>query len=412
MQTPFDPILGRRSLLRGFGTLGALAVGTRLGSAAALTFSAPLPQGSGNLVLLELAGGNDGLSTVAPFADDAYQKARPKLAFGKDEVVVLDDYRGLNAKATGLHEAWEAGELAIVEGCGYPEPNRSHFKSMEIWHTADLRGRDAGQGWVGRLAEAVWKEELDPNRMVHVGSDKPFSLNSDVHNAASFVLPAGYRWIDNEGPMGKVAHADEPADQGEEEAGSTLDALRRAYGDAAESSTEVRAAVAAYRPRVEYPQTDLGRALLTSAALLQGATQSRILSVRLGGFDHHNDLRRRHDLCMAELGGALSAFRRDLAGTERGDATTLLAFSEFGRRLAENGSRGADHGVAGPMFVMGPRVRGGLYGEHPSLTDLDKGDLKHTTDFRRVYADVAGSLFDVKTKDYLGKGYKKLGLLR
>jgi uncharacterized protein (DUF1501 family) len=237
-------------------------------------------------------------------------------------------------------------------------------------------------------------------------------LASDVHSCASFVLPAGYRWIDNEEDMGRVAHGEGPSGGSGEGSRGTLDALRRAYGDAAESSTLVRSAVAAYRPRVEYPNTDLGRTLLTAAALVQGATASRILSVRLGGFDHHNDLRRRHDGCMRELGGALSAFRRDLAGTERGDATTLLAFSEFGRRVAENGSGGTDHGVAGPMFVLGAGVRGGLYGQHPSLTELEKGDLVHTTDFRRVYGEVGRQLFGVKPKAFLGKGYPSLGFLK
>ena len=156
----------------------------------------------------------------------------------------------------------------------------------------------------------------------------------------------------------------------------------------------------------------LGRSLLTAAALIQGDTASRILSVRLGGFDHHNDLRNRHDGCMEELGEALAAFRKDLAGTARGDATVTLAFSEFGRRVAENGSRGTDHGTAGPMFVLGKRVKGGLYGEHPDLTALDKGDLVHTTDFRKVYAEVGKGLFGVKPKAFLGKGYGRLGFLK
>lgn len=407
--------LHRRTLLRGLGTLGALGVTARLGPAATLTLGPALPAeggGTGNLVLLELAGGNDGLSTVVPFADDAYHRARPTIALGRDAVHALSDERGLHAAATGLVEAWEAGELAIVEGCGYPSPNRSHFKSMEIWHTADARGRDAGYGWVGRLCDAAWEREADPNRVVHVGADTPWSLASEVHRAASFVLPAGYRWVDNDDAMAEVGKAPEAEGPPASGGGSTLDALRKAYGAAHDSSGDVRRAVAAYRPRVTYPTSELGRSLLTAAALLQGETASRILSVRLGGFDHHNDLRARHDRLMAELGEALSAFRRDLAGTERGDATVVMAFSEFGRRVAENGSRGTDHGTAGPMFVLGPRVAGGLYGAHPSLTELDQGDLVHTTDFRKVYGEVAKAQFAVKPKALFGKSYGKLGLIR
>ena len=406
--------LQRRALLQGLGTLGALGLAARLRPVAGLTLSPPLPPevGTGNLVLLELAGGNDGLSTVVPYADDVYNKVRPRIALGAGELHRLDDYRGLHAGATGLVDAWEAGELAIVEGCGYAEPNRSHFKSMEIWHAADARGREAGDGWVGRLVEAGWKEDADPNRSVHVGSDKPFSLASATHPSASFVLPAGYRWIDNEETMGEVGKDEPDDDAPPASGGSTLDALRKAYGAASDSSAAVRRAVAAYRPRVEYPTSGLGRSLLTAAALIQGDTASRILSVRLGGFDHHNDLRNRHDGCMEELGEALAAFRKDLAGTARGDATVTLAFSEFGRRVAENGSRGTDHGTAGPMFVLGKRVKGGLYGEHPDLTALDKGDLVHTTDFRKVYAEVGKGLFGVKPKAFLGKGYGRLGFLK
>ena len=406
--------LDRRTLLQGLGAMGALGFSAQLRPVAGLTLSSVLPSevGTGNLVLLELAGGNDGLSTVVPHGDDAYHRARPNLALKADAVHRLDDYRGLNAGATGLVDAWEAGELAVVEGCGYPKPNRSHFKSMEIWHTADARGREAGDGWVGRLVQAAWEDDLDPNRMVHVGSDKPWSLASAKHPSASFVVPAGYRWIDNEEAMGELGGMGEVEEEAPDEGGTTLDALRRAYGAASASSVAVRSAVAGYRPRVSYPGSGLGRSLLSAAALIQGDTASRILSVRLGGFDHHNDLRGRHDACMEELGEALAAFRADLAGTERGDATVVVAFSEFGRRVAENGSRGTDHGTAGPMFVMGPRVKGGLYGEHPSMTKLDKGDLIHTTDFRKVYGEVGKALFGVKPKAFLGKSYGKLGVLR
>lgn len=397
--------LSRRALLGAAATAGALSFTSGIGRATRLAWSAPWigDDLGGNLVLLQLSGGNDGLSTVVPFADDAYQAARPNLAKQRADVFALDDYRGLHASATGLRDAWEAGQLAIVEGCGYAQPNRSHFKSMEIWHTADTRGRLAGDGWIGRLCDAAWKRETDVNRLIHVGAKKPYSLTSKVHPSASFEIPEGYRWIEDEG--GIAAYEEHAKD-----AGGTLGALRRAMGDAKASSTAVRQAVGRYRPKVSYPNGDLGAALRSTAALLAGSIGTRIVSVGMGGFDTHNDERARHDRQMTDLGEALAAFRTDLAETPQGKRTTVLLFSEFGRRVAENGSRGTDHGTAGPMFVMGQSVKGGLYGKHPSLTELDKGDMVFTTDFRSVYNDVAQGLFGV-APDFLGKDWGRLGIL-
>jgi uncharacterized protein (DUF1501 family) len=181
-------------------------------------------------------------------------------------------------------------------------------------------------------------------------------------------------------------------------------------GDARASSRAVRTTVAAHHPKVEYPRGDLGAALRSAAALFSGSIGTRIVSVTMGGFDTHNDERNRHDRQMRDLDEALAAFRTDLAGTEAGKRTVVMAFSEFGRRVAENGSEGTDHGTAGPMFVMGAAVKGGLYGKHPSLTTLDDGDLIHTTDFRGVYTTVARALFETP-EEFLGRDYGQLGFL-
>ena len=356
-----------------------------------------------------MSGGNDGLSMVVPFGDDAYYSSRMTIAHKKSDVLPLDEYRGLNKKLGGLRERFAKGEVAIIEGCGYPNPNRSHFKSMEIWHAGDPRGRAAGDGWIGRLSEVVWEESKDPNRVIHVGATPPYSLESGAHPAASFAFPEGYRWVGTEGNMESYEGGEgAPKSSG---SGSLLDALRGAYSAARESSSAVRKAALSYRPGVAYPDTNLGLALGTAAALIQGGIGSRVLSVELGGFDTHNRQVTRHDALMKELDEALAAFHADIKGTPRGEEVTLMAFSEFGRRLVENGSKGTDHGVAGPMLVMGKGVRGGLYGEHPSLTELDKGDLVFTTDFRRVYGELASSIFGAKSKDLFGKTYPRLGFL-
>lgn len=432
--------MNRRSFLR-FAAASAAVTFTARQHAAARVALGPLlaDTGSGNLLLLQLSGGNDGLSMVVPHGDDAYHAARPSLAKQKDELFMLDDYRGLHASLAGGIAAWEAGELAIVEGVGYPNPNRSHFKSMDIWHTADPRGRDAGQGWIGRLADGVWKEDVEVNRIVHIGGPAPYSLNAETHGCAAFDLPEGYRWLDHDdglqdytdrtGGMAeapgalaqdppkrkprKSKKADEkpmeeaPMDGGQ--GGGTLDAMRKVLSRARDSSEAVRTAALGYRTEVDYPRDTLGGSLRTAAALLKSSIGSRIVSVTYGGFDTHNDERNRHDRQMRELGAALAALRTDLAASEAGRATTILVFSEFGRRVTENGSGGTDHGTAGPVLVMGPRVKGGLYGKHPKLDKLEKGDMAFTTDFRRVYTDVAMELFAAEP-DFLGAKYKRLGL--
>jgi len=393
---------------RGFLSVGAAGLlGLRLGAPAGSATEEP------KLVLLQLTGGNDGLSTVVPYGDDLYHAARPELALGASEVLALDDYRGLHPELVRLREAWSAGRLAIVEGVGYPEASRSHFRSMDVWHTADLRGRAAGEGWIGRLAAHGLEPDPgspDPNLVVHVGGEVPYSLHSKTHPPASFVLPQSYRWA---GGADEVAAYERTAgERSDPEAGSNLEYLRAMLRDGQSSSERVRRAAARYRTPVEYPPTSLGTALRDVAALIEGDIGTRVFSVELSGFDSHNDQKNQHARQMRVLDAALSAFLDDLERSAAGRATLVLAFSEFGRRLRENGTAGTDHGLAAPLFLAGHAVQGGLHGRHPSLADLDDGDLIHTTDFRRVYATLVDRWFQLDATAVLGARFEPLDLLR
>ena len=294
-----------------------------------------------------------------------------------------------------MRERYEEGQVAIVEGIGYERPNRSHFKSLEVWHAGDRAGRGVPEGWLGRLAAAI-DPVPDPLRVVHVGKRVPFAVHSQRHPAVSFQVPDVYRWLEH----GEVLAADVPRSEPETDATparrEVLGLLRRKARDAGASSRAVRAAVAAHAPRENYPATALGRSLRIAASLIHSDLGTRILSLEMGGFDHHNDLRERHDRLMSQLDEALEAFQLDLATSDAGRRTATLVFSEFGRRVAENGSKGTDHGKAGVAFVLGRPVQGGLHGAPPSLTDLSKGDLRHTTDFRGVYAGLSRGLFGVE----------------
>jgi len=407
--------LDRRTLLAAAGLAGVTVLSTRAHGSVTLS-PALATQGEGRtLVLLQLSGGNDGLDTVVPFGDDAYRRARPTLGLKKSEVLALDDYRGLHGALKQVRKHYDAGRVALIEGVGYPEPIRSHFRSYDVWHTADIRGRDAGDGWVGRLCDAAFKDEQNPNLVVHIGGNVPYALHSTSHPPASFVNPRAYRWAGGEAETEAYEQAGGMQPERDEKkpkkrAGeSSLDFLRRVLADGQSSSEQVRRAVASYRTPIEYPTNDaLAQSLADVAALVNGGIGSRVISVEMGGFDTHTDERTRHDQLMRTLDAALGPFLDDLGRSAAGRNTLVLMFSEFGRRVAENGARGTDHGVAGPMFAFGHGLKGGLYGKHPSLEKLDDGDLVHTTDFRSVYATAIQRCFGVKPEKVLSAKYPLL----
>lgn len=401
--------IDRRRFLTAAGLASGFALlsSPRARGAVRVAASPRVPGAHRTLVVLQLAGGNDGLSTVVPYGDDAYHRARPAIAHAESDVLPLDDYRGLHRNLERMRAVWDAGKLAIVEGVGYPDPNRSHFKSFDIWHAASARGRGEPNGWLGRLVEAAWKDE-GPNTSVHVGGTVPYSLHSSECPPVSFVDPRSYHWAGEENEVDAYDRAGEGAMQGE---GSTLDYLRRTLTDGQRSSRQVRWAAARYETPVKYRKSDLGEALRDVAALIDGDVGCRVLSVERNGFDTHTDQKGGHDSLMRDLDLSLGAFLEDLERTEAGRNTLVVVFSEFGRRVKENGALGTDHGTAGPMLVAGPAVKGGLYGEHPSLTRLDKGDLRYTTDFRRVYATAIERWFGVPNERVLGERYEPLDLV-
>ncbi len=397
--------IDRREVLRGLGgVLGLSGASLALPAGVRVWGSAKEAPGR-TLILLQLSGGNDGLSTVVPHGDDAYFEARQATRIESQEVLRLDEYRGLHPELIGLHELFGAGKLALVEGVGYPEPNRSHFKALDIWHAASRQGRRAGIGWVGRLMQALNGDRFDPHHVVHVGEKLPYSLFSNEHPPIAFALPRAYRWAENEADVEEALESSPASEEG------NLSFLRDVARDALQSSRAIRSAVARYESRAEYPKERLAERLRVAAALVNSGIGAQVISVEFDGFDTHNEQRRGHDRLMRILDGSLSAFLADLEETQAGRKAVCLVFSEFGRRVKENGSRGTDHGAAAPVFVAGAEVKGGLHGAHPSLTELHRGDLAFTTDFRRVYATLIEGCFAVPGAEVLGKSYPTLPLL-
>jgi uncharacterized protein (DUF1501 family) len=401
----------RELLVGGLGCLGALAL-TNSAQARIRVFT-PARGDSGEteprtLVLLQLSGGNDALSMVVPWADDGYNKARSAIRIGEGEALKLDDYRGLHPELKQLRALYDKGQMGIVEGCSYPTPNRSHFKSMEIWQTANLQGRMSGDGWIGRLCDAAFPTGAAPELIVHIGGAAPYSVFSRTHPAVVFQTPYSYKWVASDADDKELyREAGGKDDMGGESKGQkrVLEHLRGVLNDANESSLRIRRAAADYEPRVKYPTDEFGEMLKVAAALIEARVGTRVISVELGGFDTHNNQRPAHDACMKRLDAGLGAFLNDIAGSAAGGEVVVVCFSEFGRRVKENGSRGTDHGVAAPMLVFGQKVKGGLYGKHPSLTDLDDGDLKMTTDFRSVYGTVIEKWFKAEQEKVLDAKY-------
>lgn len=396
----------RRSFLRG---AAATAAGIALGHTARASHSA-LPGGDADgrvLVLLQLSGGNDGLATIVPGSDEL-RRVRPRTLHDEGDLLPLDDDRGWNPHLDRIRAEYEEGRVAIVEGCGYPDPVRSHFRSYEVWHTGRRAGRASGDGWIGRLAASTWSDSGSPDVVMHIGGDAPYSVHSSTFPPVTLGSPTGYRWFGDEESYAKGGAAiaeyatratREPRHAGRDRA---LDLLRATLDDARASSQRVRGASASYRTPVEYPRTRIAASLRDVAALLARDRRTRIFSVAHSSYDTHASQRGTHDKRMRELDGALGSFLADLRRTGQSKRTVVLVFSEFGRRVAENGSGGHDHGKAGPMLLLGEAVRGGLHGAPPSLTELDDGDLAYTTDFRSVYAAIVGGWFRADVDLVLG----------
>jgi uncharacterized protein (DUF1501 family) len=337
------------------------------------------------LVVLELSGGNDGLNTVVPYADPAYYKARPRIGIAAEDVIKVHDGFGFHPSMVGFERLYKDGHMAVVHGCGYDRPSLSHFSSMSYWHTGVP---NAGEplGWLGRLAD----DRLDPstrNLIVNLGTSQSLAVRSGRHSPLVFDDPARFRRDGTDEQKRVMADLTGPAAPSSTNA--TLDFLGATARNAADSSDFVRQAAAAYRTPVDYGIGNaFGGGLQRVAALIAAGMKTRIYYVVYQGnaFDTHVQQGDVHSRLLMYTADAVRAFIEDVARLGRADDVAVLMFTEFGRRVEENGSLGTDHGTAGPMFLFGRHVKGGFYGPPPSLTDLADGNLKMTVDFRRVYA--------------------------
>lgn len=400
--------LTRREFIRGGAGLGFLAFSGVAPAFLARSAMAqtPAPERDRSiLVIIQLAGGNDGLNTVIPFTDDRYHKLRPTLALREGLLPISDDL-ALHPACRPLHELFDEGQLSIVQNVGYPNPNRSHFRSTEIWETGS-DSESQREGWLGRYfdnscagrPDAAKDKAPDPCG-IHVGDMIPHSYLSAKSHALFGMKPLG-RFDPSRDPADLAYEKLLQADHIEGNASY----LQHTMMNTLVTERRVEQIISKYKAKTPYPGTRLAQSLKRVAALIHADLETRVYFVSQGGYDTHANQLVNHARLLTELSGAMRAFQKDLTAHQKDDQVLTLTFSEFGRRPAENGSAGTDHGTAAPLFVMGSKVNGGLLGQAPELVSDPKNDLQYSTDFRGIYSSVLDKWLEADSSKILGQSF-------
>jgi uncharacterized protein (DUF1501 family) len=389
--TPRLPF-SRREFLRASGRGIGLLAFSRFAPAflvnSSLAGAVPPERDRSVLVLVQLAGGNDGLNTLVPFMDDTYYRLRPTIGIPRADVLQVSDSLGLHPGCAGLHGLFHEGKLGIVQNVGYPNPNRSHFRSTEIWETASASNEFEGTGWIGRYLDNACAGRP-------AGSHDPLAVHVNTLNGLpetfmgeqphpTFGMPAGGVGRGGSDQTRRLLETD-IGNPGPDES-DPMGFLRHTLMDALVTERKVHDMLGGYRPQAEYPAHPFGASLRNVAALIAAGLPTRVYFVTLGGFDTHVNQTGTQARLLTTLSEGLAAFQRDLAAHRVDDQVLTMTFSEFGRRPNENDGKGTDHGTAAPLFVMGSRVKGGLHGTAPSLDVPRNQDIVFSTDFRDVYA--------------------------
>jgi uncharacterized protein (DUF1501 family) len=356
----------------------------RIGSLATASFMVPkflkafegpyrVPPGNKVLVILQLSGGNDGLNTVIPVRNDIYYKSRPRLGITKDKALLLTDEVGLNPALSSLKSLYDDGSLGILNNVGYPNPDRSHFRSMDIWHSASNSNEYVNSGWIGRYLDAQCAGCDKPtHRLINTSNEKYFKDVAAAHHAAGEEQPVDY--------------------------------LYKTMSETLSSADYIYKQSKLHPTGMEYPNSETGKSLKTIASLIFSDINTKVYYLSLGSFDTHVAQDGQQKRLFTEMNAAINAFVKDLKANNRFQDVLMMTFSEFGRRVQQNASGGTDHGTANNMFfISGGLKQQGILNPLPNLTDLQDGDLKHTVDFKNVYATVLNKWLSADDKKILGK---------
>lgn len=358
-----------------------------------------------NLVVVQLSGGNDGLNTIVPFQNDLYYQNRPSLAISKEKVLKLSDELGFNPAMEALRSVFDNGEMCILNSVGYPNPDRSHFRSMDIWHTASNSDEYLQAGWIGRYLDNKCQ-----------GCDTPYhalELDDSLSLALKGIDQSGFAMSDAKA-LKKASDnrflrlvADQPQSHEDHVA-----YLYKTMIDTQSSADYLYDQSKIHQSKVTYPSNSFAKDLRQVAELITADTDTKIYYVSLSGFDTHASQKNKQERLLKNYAESVAAFIKDLKQNDLFDDTLILTFSEFGRRVKQNASNGTDHGTANNVYLMGGKLStAGFYNDAPNLQQLDKGDLKFEIDFRRIYATILKDWLDTDAHSILGQSFKPLKLI-
>jgi uncharacterized protein (DUF1501 family) len=403
----------RQFIIQSIGAFGgALAVDSIFARAARAAAEVQIPgsKGTRSLVVINLQGGNDGLNTIVPYGDPTYYSVRPTINVAQPDVLRIDSSIGMNPKLASLKAMFDKQRVAVLQGVHYPNYVLSHFRGTEIWQTA-APDSYVSTGWAGRYLDDAGLPTGNLFKGVAIGPLLPKMLVADKTNVPAISNLRGFRF---NGARDEQAQADQilqgDGDQYPFES-PYLSLVQDVEKDANAASQQLPHLVAGYKPAVDFPKTPFAQGLNLVSAIVNADLGTKIFYVSLGTFDTHVAQRGRQDALLQQFGDGMKAFYDDLAAHGADDRVLTMTFSEFGRRVEENANRGTDHGTAAPMFLIGGDVKGGVYGSHPSLTDLDYGNLKWHTDFRSVYATVLENWLGVPSANVLGASFPTLSVV-
>ncbi|KPL20950.1 MAG: hypothetical protein AMJ75_10900 [Phycisphaerae bacterium SM1_79] len=370
------------------------------------------------LVVVQLSGGNDGLNTLVPYEDDEYFRNRPTLCLPTNDLHKIDSAMGFHPRMGAFARLYKDGLLSIIQGVGNPNPDRSHEVAMRIWHTADPVRLNRQTGWLGRATDSVWNPNETNVRAVFVGPiAQPFGLNAEkviipsIRSLSDLTIGQMPGYPDHFSKIKSTAESHR-----KDNANPLLDFLQQCKVNTYANSRRIEAVTSLSASKAEYPSSQLAADFRTVAQLIRADVGTRIFFTEfggggIGGFDNHANQLGNHCALLHQLSESVAAFVHDLKRDKLLDRVLLMTFSEFGRTIKENGRRGTGHGSAAPVFLAGGRLKGGLIGPRPSLTDLDNGAPKFHTDFRRVYATVLDRWLGFESRTILDKQFKPLDIL-
>jgi uncharacterized protein (DUF1501 family) len=373
----------------------------------AMEGKAMVPAGNKVVVVLQLSGGNDGLNTVIPFRNDLYYKARPRLGIEKAKALSLTDEVGLHPALNGFKELYDDGGLGIINSVGYPNPDRSHFRSMDIWQTASQSTEYLNSGWIGRYLDAQCIGCDKPTQAIEIDDVLSLSMKGNNMNGMAVKDPKRLYGTANEKFFRDVLKS-RTMETGEQ----SVDYLYKTMAQTLSSADYIFKQSRLHPSSAEYPTTELGKSLKTIASLIFSEINTKVYYLSLGSFDTHINQGAQQQRLFTDLNGAIKSFVKDLKANNRFDDVLLFTFSEFGRRVSQNASGGTDHGTANNMFlVSGGLKQKGIINALPDLGDLQDGDLKYKIDFKSVYATVLNKWLNADAVKILGKQYNYMNFI-